>query len=266
MRTTPRVLSVILTLLLISSPSLSTSYDYYSFALEWSGTVCKFHKCDFDRSYAKTFNLHGLWPSRNNGHHPFYCSQTKFDFSSLSNSLRSNLNLYWSGLYSSQQEFLDHEWSKHGTCWNKNYGDLSRVPEGIDSWLTVARSHSNQVPADFLNTAVMLSKKVYNIYDALHKYEIEPSDEKTYAREQISKAFKLAYGVEVQINCLRDESGNSYFSDVLLCLDKNFLPINCKEKGFIVGSACPASQLIYPVKESHLAKGGENMVGNEIIF
>jgi ribonuclease T2 len=30
------------------------------------------------------------------------------------------MNKYWNGLYSDDETFLSHEWSKHGTCFDGN--------------------------------------------------------------------------------------------------------------------------------------------------
>lgn len=77
------------------------TYDYYSFALEWPGSVCKFKNCAEDHTIAGTWNLHGLWPDANNGHHPFFCTKTPTDWDNLPKDLRNSLAQYWSGLYSS---------------------------------------------------------------------------------------------------------------------------------------------------------------------
>lgn len=102
------------------------SYTYFAFEREWPGTVCKTNKCtpqymgNFD---SKNFNLHGLWPSgleSNVCSYPQDCDNTHFSFSNISSSTQNYMNTYWVGLYSNTQTFLDHEWTKHGTCYGND--------------------------------------------------------------------------------------------------------------------------------------------------
>jgi len=163
-----------------SSASQSTkNYDSYALALEWQGTVCKFKNCGQDYTAAGTWNLHGLWPDADNGQHPFFCTNAPLNWDNLSDDLKKQLSLYWSGLYSSQQQFLDHEWTKHGTCWRTDYGTISMMPNQLQQLLTTIRTHS-QNSADFLNFVVTLSKQVYRVYDLLSQNGISPSTTATY--------------------------------------------------------------------------------------
>jgi ribonuclease T2 len=82
-------------------PTGVKDYDNYSLAIEWSGTVCRFKSCTEDNSARDNWNLHGLWPNKDDGNHPFTCTSTPLNFESLESGLRNDLNLYWSGLYSS---------------------------------------------------------------------------------------------------------------------------------------------------------------------
>lgn len=123
---------------------------------------------------------------------------------------------------------------------------MTRVPQALEQPLITARNYQGQRPSDFLNLVVTLSRDVYNVYDMLEKNGIVPSDERSYSHSQIQRAFKDAYGVnEVHIECVRDESGKPYFSSVMLCLDKNYNPINCTSNS---ESGCPANEIRYPIK------------------
>lgn len=245
--------TIVFVLLLLSKAALTqeqnTEYDTYAFALEWSGTVCKFNDCRvFDKSYSGTFNIHGLWPDRNNGDNPFFCTNTPLGYSDLQKGLQYSLQSYWSGLYSDDQSFLEHEWGKHGTCWNPQYGNMDEIPEKVRSFVEVARERTNQIPSDYLNLVVHLSSDVYRIFNDLEKQGIVPSDNQLYSLSQIKGALKKAYGTdEIAVNCLRDETGQSYFSDILMCLDKNYNPIPCKTA--YLSGGCPSTGLKYPEKK-----------------
>ena len=82
-----------------------------------------------DKIYAKQFSLHGLWPNDldDTALYPCYCNQDKplmcnqkqraVSSLDLSRTLRNELKTKMPG---SQSGFLDrHEWTKHGTCYEK---------------------------------------------------------------------------------------------------------------------------------------------------
>ena len=229
-------------------------YDYYAFALEWAGTVCKFKNCVEDHSAAATWNLHGLWPNANNGQHPFMCTNVPTDWDNLPQNLVSTLGLYWSGLYSSQQTFLDHEWTKHGTCWRTDYGNITAMPSSVQSLAQSARNNK-QNSADYFRLVVALSKNVYRIYEILVSGGITPSNTDKYTYAQIKAAMDKGFGggkvTKFKVNCQLDESGLPYLSDVLICVDKNYNPQDC---AFSVTSNCPVSGIMYPIKEQHAEK------------
>ena len=52
------------------------SYDSYALSTEWAGTVCQLNACGNYKGYHNGFNLHGLWPDRDSGNHPFNCDDS----------------------------------------------------------------------------------------------------------------------------------------------------------------------------------------------
>jgi ribonuclease I len=78
---------------------------------------------------------------------------------------------------------------------------------------------------------------------------VSPSTTATYTFEQISGALVKTFGkgkvTKFQVNCQKDESGNSYLDNVLLCIDKNYNPIDCVSS---IRQNCPATGIIYPPK------------------
>lgn len=225
------------------TPNPVPEYDNYSLAVEWQGTVCKSKLCSEDSSSSTSWNLHGLWPDKDDGNHPFFCSQVGTQFETLNKELQADLALYWSGLYSSQAKFLDHEWTKHGTCWRPDFGDVNKMPQDIKSHVTRSRANS-QNSADFFRTTVALSK-VYSAYKMLEKSGIVPDANKLYATADLEKALIKGLGGNVsriRLNCFKDESGRSLVQDLMICLDKNYNPMNCLDTR---PSNC-AANLSYP--------------------
>lgn len=229
----------------VPEPSGVSDYDYYSMAVEWAGTVCHFKSCSEDHSAPDNWNLHGLWPDKSDGNHPFFCTNTPLQFEQLDSGLRNLLDLYWSGLYSSQQKFIDHEWTKHGTCWRSDYGEIEKMPASVQDTVLRQRS-SDQNSSDFLKTSISLSKDVYNVYRTLERAGIIPSSTATYTLAEIQGSLTKLFGGEVtkfQINCQQDEKGASLLSDMSFCLDKNYQPMDCQN---LRPSKCDPDRIFYP--------------------
>ena len=81
------------------------------------------------------------------------------------------MKAYWVGLYSSQQTFLDHEWTKHGTCYSDSQND-------------------------YFTKAVDLHKK-YNPITALAAKNIVPSNSRTYSVADVQSALDSGFGAKV---------------------------------------------------------------------
>jgi len=196
---------ILLTTACVITTASTQNYDYYAFALEWPSSVCQFKNCMEDHTKEDTWNLHGLWPNSINGHHTFFCTKSPTDWDQLPSSLVSELDLYWSGLYSSMKKFMDHEWTKHGTCWRTDYGDLEKMPEASSTILKRVRNDSEQKSSDFFEFVVSLSKEVYNIYDILKESNIIPDQSKTYSLEDINSSLQQGFGqgsvTQFQVNC-----------------------------------------------------------------
>ena len=205
--------------------SYSNDYDYYVFTTEWAGAVCQSFNCDDDDGIDTAFwNIHGLWPSQNtNSYEPSNCGGNPFSLTGLPSTIQTDIKKYWSGLYNSDQEFLDHEWTKHGTCW-------------VDS-----TTGSNKQD-DFFTTVLTLAQK-FNAYNVLAGAGIYPDNDKALSGSEIASAFESAYSVtEMIIQCHDNE-----LSGIQVCLDKSYTPINCPDGG---KNTC-GDQVTYPALSAY---------------
>ena len=195
-------------LLLLVVGTLGANYDYYVLATQWAGTICKEQKCSSTGSISTSFfNIHGLWPSQNsNALNPANCPSVSFTSSYFTSTTSSTLKSYWSGLYSSTDSFHDHEWTKHGSCWNNDVKKTNPVD-------------------DYFNKVVTLAKK-YNAYDILSKSNIKPG--KSYSIDSIKNALSSSYKSG---NFLVVCSSKNRIQEIRLCLDKNYNPRNCPTSG-----------------------------------
>ena len=72
-------------------------------------------KCHKESNYT----IHGLWIDYERGGYPAFCNRTNFNVSEL-NDLRKDLDSYWPSCYGKSEGLWEHEWQKHGTCFNTN--------------------------------------------------------------------------------------------------------------------------------------------------
>lgn len=88
------------------TPAFGSHYDYLVLAVQ---------KCDDYSSWT----MHGLWPTDwDDKSKPSHCSNVPFNQSAISD-LWPNITKYWETCkwsHTSEDDFLSHEWEKHGTC------------------------------------------------------------------------------------------------------------------------------------------------------
>ena len=89
--------------------------------LNWPESSCRqmnrtHHRChEPERLHGWT--IHGLWPNRNDGSWPQYCSEEKFDPKPIKD-LVDEMSYVWPNLMEDRPfyDFWTHEYEKHGTC------------------------------------------------------------------------------------------------------------------------------------------------------
>lgn len=168
--------------------NLSKDYDHYTLATEWAPTVCKFKNCS-TLGGEGAFNLHGLWPDgKTRKTSPENCSAVPLNFQSLSKELQEEIKLRWNGLYSSDETFISHEWSTHGTCWNPSYGDLRQIKQPMATSVQTGRRAGKSTPQVFIRLALDLSMK-YNHFVTLFKNGVKPNDSKKYQSKLVEEIF-----------------------------------------------------------------------------
>lgn len=203
-------------------------YDRYLLATSWAGSTCKFHDCTHYGS-DEIFNLHGLWPSTA-GQSPQDCNTVNFKEQNLSPYLKQHLFSYWNSFYHDNWEFMDHEITKHGSCWRPDYGDLKAMNKTLaDIIQSYDASDDYSKINTFLTLTVNLSM-IINPYKILKDNGIVPSDVVQYAIDDILTVFKNLHGVNNSIMpvCLAEKStGKLYLGELRFCVDVNFTPIAC---------------------------------------
>lgn len=183
----------------------SSEYDYYVFATEWAGTVCRNTACSETKGIDPNFfNIHGLWPSQHSStYEPSNCHGPSFSDSYLTNSTMAKLKRYWSGLFNPANDFHTHEWTKHGTCWNDDLETKINVIE------------------DFFQHVMNVAQD-YNAHSILTQAGIVPGS--VYPLQKIQTALAKAYG-SMDAFVIHCQAGQ--LNELQVCLDKNYKPMSC---------------------------------------
>ena len=102
-------------------------FDFYIMSFVWGPTFCKQLEIDgkegkecykkLQNNELNTMIIHGLWPSYTTGIIPQWCN---LDTNVEINNSTEDMEKYWMNIYKKDnKEFWDHEYNKHGFCYNK---------------------------------------------------------------------------------------------------------------------------------------------------
>jgi len=221
-----------------SGPQLKpgVNWDYLMFTQQWPQTVCLAWK---DRSTANqcllpetvdSWTVHGIWPSNTSGNDPQFCNRTwTFNITQLL-PLLTRLEKYWPNVYAgtSQDDFWEHEWSKHGTCAASDMmldGEFEYFERGLELVLK------------------------YDLNKALDAIGIVPSPDQSYELSQIHSAISTGLGSTSSIACYKHKKTNQFLlKEIRVCLDKSLVIMNCPEEVTLnlqSDQFCPKDGLVF---------------------
>lgn len=231
------------------TPLKTESYTNYMFSTSWGGSICIFHNCSH-YGQDKLFNLHGLWPGSSSTS-PFNCYQTHFRESDFNTYIKQNIYKYWNSFYNPNWGFINHEITKHGTCWDAELGDRENMDEGVVKILENLDLESDVEKLNgYLETAIMVSR-IVDPYGALEKEGIVPGEGREYSIEEIMRVFDGKYGEFSAIPICKSDraSGNMYMVELRFCLDLDYNPGPCENIGLVKSKRnyCRKSKITYPV-------------------
>jgi ribonuclease I len=221
----------------------SPTYDFYKFAKEWSGTTCYETKCVDDHLGRKEWNQHGLWPNQWHTFNIPGCSNEPWDSSKFNAVEMKQLISFWDGMYSADNGFWSHEWTKHGKCWDANKGDLTKMSHDLQHHIKNSREDlaaGKSQEVDYFQT-VYLVQKPLDFYQVLENAGITPGTE-TYTFDAIKSALQTGFGVQnMDIICKKSKEGDSMLSEVRICIDLDYNVFNCPTE-----SRKCANDVLYP--------------------
>ncbi|KAF8274045.1 base non-specific and adenylic acid preferential ribonuclease [Lactarius quietus] len=209
---------------------------------------------------SNSWNIHGLWPDNCDGTYSENCDPSR-DYTDITGLLTSQgagstlsfMEEYWISDDESNEDFWEHEWVTHGTCYSTL--EPSCLPSG---------SPTGAEAVAFFEQVVALFQTLPT-YSWLESQGITPSTTKTHTLSQLNSALKAASGVRYRparliirhyanSACLQFtpalgcsgttiDSISWYFNLQGSLLDGEFIPIDSP-----VASTCASSGLKYPPK------------------
>eukprot|EP00828_Plagiopyla_frontata_P024289 TRINITY_DN3101_c0_g1_i1.p1 TRINITY_DN3101_c0_g1~~TRINITY_DN3101_c0_g1_i1.p1 ORF type:complete len:281 (-),score=28.75 TRINITY_DN3101_c0_g1_i1:109-951(-) len=202
-------------------------YGYLLLVQEIAGTVCLKKSCtsEYSLNLPQTgVNMHGLWPNYNNGSWPQFCGSLASDAysdSKIESSLLTQLNQEWVGLYSSEIEFRNHEWQRHGSCF------ILDMPSQDKTFLSTPNS-IDQPMNKFFSTVMQIKQKIGLANLLFNSQQSSDSSGVQWQYSDLQNAFQSAWGAgSFTFNC--DSNNNLYTIEI--CLDPtSYEPINCPSK------------------------------------
>jgi ribonuclease T2 len=164
------------------------SFDALLLALQWPPTYA--HQHHNQQSFSH-WTIHGLWPSRiRSATYPCNCENIPFNLNSLPESLQTQMEKFWPTLFppNTNEDFWQHEWSKHGTCYTTNQSLYFSIT------LNLLSSHN---PAKLLAKASITPRKepyeFQQVADAMFPSTIgcanNPEDSSTQFLEEVGICF-----------------------------------------------------------------------------
>ncbi|KAF9531911.1 ribonuclease T2 [Crepidotus variabilis] len=196
-----------------------------------------------------SWTIHGLWPDNCDGTYEDTCDPSRA-YTGI-NTLLTNqgasdtlsyMNTYWVDINGQNEQFWEHEWSKHGTCMSTL--KTSCLPSG---------SPKGAEAVAFFQTVVRLFKTLPT-YTWLSNAGITPSTSNTYTLSQLTSAIRAGYGHTPALDCTSGALNQiSYYYNLKgSIIDGTFVPIDAPSAG-----SCSSSGIKYTPKSGG-GGGGTN--------
>ncbi|KAI9009274.1 ribonuclease T2-like protein [Hyaloraphidium curvatum] len=213
-----------LALLLVAFMLPGASASFLLLVRQWGPTFCSGTRCSVDPP--SRFTLHGLWPQRDDGTYPSFCSNGKFDANALPSSLRTRMSCEWPSFTGTSESFWGREWKKHGTC----APDLFASAE------------------DYFRKTLELNAG-YRVEAALELASIEP--EGSVSRAKLADALDGRFGAKNALKCRGRQ-----LSEIWTCIDPETMS----------AMDCPADMRTGCPSEVRFPDGGETEEACEVFF
>ncbi|OMJ09769.1 Ribonuclease Rh [Smittium culicis] len=190
-----------------SAPSCSISGSDSTCCVSYYGTITMAHQWSTLKGKSKQFTIHGMWPNRCDWSYLEQGCDLSRNYTGAGEIVKqrnvdlfNTLNRDWPSYDGDNSSFWDHEWNKHGTCYDPAAPKcLTNYKQYDDLLMYFEQTHA-------------LYKK-YDMYELLAKENIVPGF--NYTRSSMEAALFKQAGLISKVRC--DKAGNlseiwSYFN------------------------------------------------------
>ncbi|KDQ63253.1 hypothetical protein JAAARDRAFT_119977 [Jaapia argillacea MUCL 33604] len=205
---------------------------------------------------SNSWTIHGLWPDHCDLTYSENCDSTR-DYTNISglltaqgaSSTLSYMQTYWVDINGQNEQFWEHEWATHGTCYSTL--EPSCLPNG---------SPTGAEAVAFFQTVVKLFQTLPT-YTWLSSQGITPSTSATYTYSTLASALKTASGYTPALNCDGStlDAISWYFNIKGSVIDGTFVAIDAPQSG-----SCPTSGISYPPKSGSATTTGGGPTGGSL--
>ena len=213
----------------------------YVMSLSWPGSTCSLKHCE-TLGKSNYFEIHGLWPENS-----MNCSRVNWKIKDLSEANKRDIPIYWNWMYNSEMGFINHELSKHGSCWNPHEADLTLAPLCIASVISNADLDSDHGRLNAYLQVPMAWSKHHDLHQVLVQGGIWPGED-TVSATQVVRVFEDYFGVRGGIFpvCVSKHPKKHYFSEIRFCFDSNYRMVSCGEKTVENHIKSCTERMLYP--------------------
>lgn len=188
------------------------------------------------------FTIHGLWNDRCDGSYQQYCDTSlEVKASNLDNLIGTQFNnaallktmkTYWLNNAGSLESLWEHEYNKHGTCFNT-----------LSTSCYNSGYKTGEVAYDFYRKVVEVWQS-RPTYDWLSDAGIVPSQDQTYALSDIEDALSQQHGAAVYVGCKDSNAINQIY--YTYNVEGNILSGRYQSVDSLTSSNCPSNVRYLP--------------------
>eukprot|EP01084_Bolivina_argentea_P113905 202911_1 len=188
------------------------------FTLQWKPQLCFDNFITHPNCWKNdipNITIHGIWQNYYTESYPKvpeHCTDAKL-FDEHVEGITEQLDILWPSYRKDNNfEFWEHEWDKHGTCWNVNQSEYFQT--GL-KW--IAQYDIENVLAD------------NNIYPSICEYDNVIQDiicKQEYPINDVSNALDKVMNLRSVVWCSKDKK---YIDEFIMCRDWYGTPINCPD-------------------------------------
>ncbi|KAH8855941.1 Ribonuclease Oy [Schistosoma japonicum] len=194
-------------------------WDIFILSVFWSPALCNHQiECDPPGGY-DYFTIDGLWPANMSFYTPNCTPPVTFNMSEIQ-TIENKLYRTWPDI---------NNVTISPVIWKYNY-------ETYGSCAIQDSLIKNEL--GYFNVTISLLEKM-DILNNLKRYGITPSDTLQQNKSDFQTALKKLYNVTPPLWCYRSDSGEIYFLQMIVCLNKNLNFIECSQEGKNQTDDCP---------------------------